>query len=189
MGDKKNKEERPKHPLTTKIDEVKKHIDNLRNKKQKLKDDHDAAYKAWRDQNELEEKIKWIRRQKNRLLQKKKEEEAEAEEKAKQEAYEKARKEEEELYGKIRKFQPQIDICQNLVTFLGNLKPKVRNEEGEDQKHLSEEQLQGMLNSGDWKKEKLHVLSKKDDEDPGLQPGAGKKKRQKNKKQVTEDPK
>merc|ERR1711950_133090 len=120
------------------------------------------------------EKIKWIRRQKNRLLQKKKEEEAE--EKAKQEAYEKARKEEEELYGKIRKFQPQIDICQNLVTFLGNLKPKVRNEEGEDQKHLSEEQLQGMLNSGDWKKEKLHVLKKNDDEDVGLQPGAGKKK-------------
>jgi len=72
---------------------------------------------------------------------------------------------------------------------LGNLKPKVRNEEGEDQKHLSEEQLQGMLNSGDWKKEKLHVLKKNDDEDPGLQPGAGKKKRQKNKKQVTEDPK
>merc|ERR1711894_720067 len=93
------------------------------------------------------------------------------------------------LYGKIRKFQPQIDVCQNLVTFLGNLKPKVRNEEGEDQKHLSEEQLQGMLNSGDWKKEKLHVLKKNDDEDLGLQPGAGKKKRQKNKKQVTEDPK
>jgi len=138
----------------------------------------------------LEEKIKWIRRQKGRLLQKKKDEEAEAEAKAEREAYEKARKEEEELYGKIRKFQPQIDICQNLVTFLGNLKPKVRNEEEEDQKHLSEEQLQGMLNSGDWKKEKLHVLAKKDDEDPGIMPGAGKKKRQKHKKQhVQEDPK
>merc|ERR1712050_245075 len=133
-------------------------------KKQKLKDDHDAAYKAWRDQNELEEKIKWIRRQKNRLLQKKKEEEAEAEAKAEQEAIEKARKEEEELYGKIRKFQPQIDICQNLVTFLANLKPKVRNEDEEDQNRLTEEQLGNVLNSGDWKKEKLHVLSKKNDE-------------------------
>merc|ERR1711953_549984 len=60
----KGKDERPKHPLTVKIDEVKKHIDDLVNKKQKLKDDHDAAYKAWRDQNELEEKIKRIKRQK-----------------------------------------------------------------------------------------------------------------------------
>ena len=100
-----------------------------------------------------------------------------------------ARKEEEELYGKIRKFQPQIDTCKNLVQFLGTLKPKVRTEEKEQQ-NLTEEQLNGVLNSGDWKKEKLHVLSKKTDEDVGLQPGAGKKKRQKNKKQsVAEDPK
>jgi len=137
----------------------------------------------------LEEKIKWIRRQKNRLLQQKKEEEYLAEQKAKEEALEAARKEEEELYGKLRKFQPQIDTCQNLVTFLGTLKPKVRSEEKEQQ-NLTEEQLNGVLNSGDWKKEKLHVLSKKTEEDVGLQPGAGKKKRQKNKKQsIAEDPK
>merc|ERR1711972_737903 len=61
-AEKKTKEDRPLHPLTTKINEVKKHIEDLRTKKQKLKDDHDAAYKAWRDQNELEEKVKWIRR-------------------------------------------------------------------------------------------------------------------------------
>lgn len=188
-AEKKGKEDRPKHPLTTKIDDVKKNIEDLRKKKDKLKDDHDAAYKAWRDQNELEEKIKWIKRQKNKLLAKKREEEYEAEMKAKEEAQEAARKEEEALYGKIKKFQPQIDICQNLVTFLGTLKPKVRNEE-EEMKHLTEEELNGVLNSGDWKKEKLHVLKKKEEEDEGLQPGAGKKKRQKNKKQhVQEDPK
>merc|ERR1712032_193116 len=76
------KEDKPKHPLTIKIDDIKKNMDEIRAKKQTLKDDHDARYKAWRDQNELDAKIKWIKRQQANLRRIKEQEEWDAAQKA-----------------------------------------------------------------------------------------------------------
>merc|ERR1712084_158074 len=50
------KEDRPKHPLTIKIEKMKEDIDKLRDTKTKIKKDHEDAYQAWKDQNELEQK-------------------------------------------------------------------------------------------------------------------------------------
>merc|ERR1712151_765303 len=85
-----------------------------------------------------------------------------------------AEKEEyEKLYGKPRKYQPQIDVCDNLLSFLESLRPKSDgNDENEDG---NTEVSQDTFKQGEWKKEKVHVL-KKEEEDLGLQPGQGKRK-------------
>merc|ERR1712224_429314 len=59
--EKPKKEDKPKHPLTVKIEKMKEDIDKLRDTKTKVKDEHEKAYQAWKDQNELESKIKWIK--------------------------------------------------------------------------------------------------------------------------------
>merc|ERR1712083_686847 len=46
----KKKEDRPKHPLTIKIEKMKEDIDKLRDTKTKIKKDHEDVYQAWKDQ-------------------------------------------------------------------------------------------------------------------------------------------
>merc|ERR1712183_1135296 len=101
------KEDRPKHPLTIKIDGAKNDIEILRTSKQALKDQHDKAYKAWRGQNELEQKIKWIKRRKQKLQKVKDEEDRVAAEKAEEDRIRAEKEEFEKLYGKPKKYQPQ----------------------------------------------------------------------------------
>lgn len=88
------------------------------------------------------------------------------------------------MYGKPRKYQPQIDVCDNLISFLDSLKPKTDIVEEEDITYISED-VQAKLASGDWKKEKVHIL-KKEEEDLGIQPGQGKKKGKNKKKKHAE---
>merc|ERR1711977_437905 len=76
--EKPKKEDKPKHPLTIKIEKMKEDIDKLRDTKTKIKDEHEKAYQAWKDQNELESKIKWIKNKKGYLQRQKKQEEYEA---------------------------------------------------------------------------------------------------------------
>merc|ERR1711881_676463 len=63
----------------------------------------------------------------------------------------------------------------NLISFIDSLRPK------EDGNVTGEDVSANLVNvdkqiaSGDWKKEKVHVL-KKEEEDLGIQPGQGKKK-------------
>jgi len=170
--------------MTIKINGLKDAIEKARNQKQKLKDDHDKAYKEWREQNEIEEKIKWIKREKAKLLRKKQEEEYEAQLKAEEERRIKEREEHEKLYGKPRKWQPQIDICENLIHFLDSFKPKddESNLDMEGGPTYNAENVNQKLTSGEWKKEKMHVFKKEQDWEESLQPGQNKKKGKKNKK-------
>merc|ERR1711976_49032 len=176
----KKKEDKPKHPLTIKIEKNKEDIEKLRNTKTQMKEEHEKAYQAWKDQNELEQKIKWIKNKKQYLQRIKKEEEYQAQIKAEEDKIRAEKEEYEKLYGKPRKYQPQIDVCDNLLSFLESLRPKsdgnVQNEDG------NIEVDQDTFKQGDWKKEKVHVL-KKEEEDLGIQPGQGKKKGKGKKKQ------
>merc|ERR1712072_756864 len=185
----KKKEDRPKHPLTIKIDKNKQEIEKFRDTKTSIKNEHEAAYQAWKDQNELEQKIKWIKNKKGYLQRQKKEEEYQAQIKAEEDKIRAEKEEYEKLYGKPRKYQPQIDICDNLISFLESLRPKSDgNAQAEDG---NVEVSQDTFKQGEWKKEKVHVL-KKEEEDLGIQPGQGKKKGKgkKNKNQaVPEDTK
>lgn len=169
------KEDKPKHPLTIKIEKIKDEIEKLRATKGTTKDDHEKHYQSWRDQNELEQKIKWIRNKQQYLKRKK--QEADYENTLKEEE-EKRKAEVEEyvkLYGKPKKYQPQIDVCDNLLSFLESLKPKDAEIAVEQDVEYVEKDVEGKLTSGDWKKEKVHIL-KKEHEDRGIQPGMGKKK-------------
>merc|ERR1711976_968034 len=176
----KKKEDKPKHPLTIKIEKNKEDIEKLRNTKTQMKEEHEKAYQAWKDQNELEQKIKWIKNKKQYLQRIKKEEEYQAQIKAEEDKIRAEKEEYEKLYGKPRKYQPQIDVCDNLLSFLESLRPKsdgnVQNEDG------TLEVDQDTFKQGDWKKEKVHVL-KKEEEDLCIQPGQGKKKGKGKKKQ------
>merc|ERR1711939_778466 len=91
------KEDRPKHPLTVKIEKMKEDIDKLRNTKTQIKDDHEKAYQAWKDQNELEQKIKWIKNKKGYLQRQKKEEEFQAQLKAEEDKIRAEKEEYEKL--------------------------------------------------------------------------------------------
>jgi len=182
---KKGKEDRPKHPITIKIDGIKSDIKNLRNTKQTIKDDHDAAYKAWREQLDLEKKIKWIKKQKAKLQRQKEEQDRIAKEQAEEDRIRKEKEEYEKLFGKPKKYQPQIDICENLISFLGTLSKTKNENENEEESHTgyNAKDVEDKLAQGDWKKEKVHILkSKKDDENQGVQPGGGKKNKKKGKK-------
>lgn len=129
--DAENKEGRTKHPITIKIEETKAKIDTCRAEKQVLKDAHDKHYKDWRDQNELEAKIKWIKQQKAHLLRVKQDADWHAERKAEEDAVKAEKEEYERVYGKPKKYQPQIDVCENLVTFLHSLQPRSISEDEE----------------------------------------------------------
>merc|ERR1712138_369326 len=118
------KEDRPKLPLTIKIEKMKEDIDKLRDTKTKIKKDHEDAYQAWKDHNELEQKIKWIKNKKGYLQRQKKEEEYQAQIKAEEDKIRAEKEEYEKLYGKPRKYQPQIDVCDNLISFVDSLRPK-----------------------------------------------------------------
>merc|ERR1712183_229090 len=131
----KKKEDRPKHPLTIKIEKCKEDIEKFRNTKTTLKDDHEKAYQAWRDQNELETKINWIKNKKAYLARRKKEE----------------------------KYQAQIDVCDNLISFLESLRPK-SDGDNQDGDAVDYADVDNKLTTGEWKKEKMHVL-KKEEED------------------------
>jgi len=181
---KKSKEDRPLHPITIKINGIKADIDKQRAVKQTLKDDHDAAYKAWREQLDLEKKIKWIKKKKAYLQRQKEEQDRIAKEQAEEDRIRKEKEEYEKLFGKPKKYQPQIDICENLISFLGTLS-KTKNDDNEEelQTGYNAKDVEDKLAQGDWKKEKVHILkSKKDDEDQGVQPGGGKKNKKKGKK-------
>lgn len=169
------KEDRPLHPMTIKINEIKAAIEAARAQKQVLKDAHDKHYKDWRDQNELDAKIKWIKNQKYRLQKVKDQEVWEAEQKAEEDKIRGEKEDYERLYGKPRKYQTQIDVCENLISFLGTLKPKAHEDDAEVSKY-NEADVEAKLGSGDWKKEKMHVL-KKNQEEAGVQPGQKKHKK------------
>jgi len=170
----KKKEDRPKHPLTIKIEKCKEDIEKFRNTKTTLKDDHEKAYQAWRDQNELETKINWIKNKKSYLARRKKEEEYHAQIKAEEDKIKADKEEYEKLYGKPRKYQAQIDVCDNLISFLESLRPK-SDGDNQDGDAVDYADVDNKLTTGEWKKEKMHVL-KKEEEDCGVQPGQGKKK-------------
>lgn len=176
------KEDRPKHPLTIKIEKMKEDIDKLRDTKTKIKKDHEDAYQAWKDQNELEQKIKWIKNKKGYLQRQKKEEEYQAQIKAEEDKIRAEKEEYEKLYGKPRKYQPQIDVCDNLISFVDSLRPKGDGMGQDEDGDMNLVDVDKQIASGDWKKEKVHVL-KKEEEDLGIQPGQGKKKGKGKKKQ------
>jgi len=169
------KEDRPKHPITLKIEKIYAECDKLRDTKTQIKEDHEKAYQAWKDQNELEQKIKWIKNKKGYLQRQKKEEEYQAQIKAEEEKRRQEKEEYEKLYGKPRKYQPQIDVCDNLISFVDSLRPKGDGMEQDEDGNMNLVDVDKQIASGDWKKEKVHVL-KKEEEDLGIQPGQGKKK-------------
>jgi len=175
---------KPLHPLTVKINGVKDGIEKARDSKTALKKAHDESYKAWRDQNDLELKIKWIRKQKEKLKRIKDEEDRHAEYKAEADKRKAEIEEHEKLYGKPKKYQTEIDTCQTLITFLESLKPKTHGGEVVQQVTYNEENVNEMLQAGDWKKEKVHVL-KKTEEDWAMPGGLSKKKKNKKSKAKT----
>merc|ERR1711988_339644 len=185
--EKPKKEDKPKHPLTVKIEKMKEDIDKLRDSKTKIKDEHEKAYQAWKDQNELESKIKWIKNKKGYLQRQKKQEEYEQAEKEKEEKARQEKEEYEKLYGKPRKYQQQIDVCDNLISFIDSLRPKGDGEVTAEDGSMDLVNVDKQIASGDWKKEKVHVL-KKEEEDLGIQPGQGKKKGKGKKKQTQAAP-
>lgn len=180
---KEEKEKRPKHPLSIKMDAIKKSIDDLRDKKQALKDEHDAKYKAWRDQNELEAKIKWMKKQRNILMDEKRRQDEEQAIKDEEERVRKEKEEIERIYGKPKKYQTQIDICDNLIGFLNNLKPQEKVMPDTLQKAQSDPISE--VKAGDSKGERYEVYTKTFEE-VGIQPGQGKKKRHKGKKKANQ---
>ena len=82
----------------------------------------------------------------------------------------------ERIYGKPRKYQTQIDVCENLISFVNGLKPRTHEEESLAEKY-NEANVEAKLQAGDWKKEKVHML-KKPQEEEGVKPGQKKHKKQ-----------
>lgn len=137
----------------------------------------------------MEEKIKWVKRQKAKLQKQKDHDDWVASKKAEEERIENERKEYFLLYGKPKKYQIEIDVCDNLLGYLVTQKPKVEDEDGLLDNNNNEAATE-KLTSGDWQKEKMHILSRDSDYD---QPRAGgkkhKKKGKKGGKKEAEDPK
>merc|ERR1711903_171207 len=77
-----------------------------------------------------------------------------------------------------------MGTCQTLLTFLESLKPKAQEEDLELNQTPSwnDESVQESLKSGDWKKEKIHILKKKE-EDWTTAGSLSKKHKKKGKKQ------
>jgi len=124
----------------------------------------------------------WIKRKQNVLRKVAEQEKWEAEQKAEEDRIRAEKEEYERVYGKPRKYQPQIDVCEQLITALNTLKPKSHEEEADQSGNkYNEADVEAKLTSGDWKKEKVHVL-KKPVEEQGVQPGGSKKKRSKQNK-------
>lgn len=182
VKDNKKDGEKPLHPLTVKLNAVKDGIDKCRDQKTALKKAHDDSYKAWRDQNDLELKIKWIRKQKDKLKKVQEEEERHALYKAEEEKRKAEIEEHEKLYGKPKKYQSEIDTCVTLIAFLESLKPKQHDSDLalNQQASYNEANVNDELKSGDWKKEKVHIL-KKEEDDWAVPGGLSKKKNKKNK--------
>jgi len=118
------KDDKPKHPLTLKIDELKEGIEALRKEKSDLKDAHEKRYQAWKDQNEIELKRSWIQKIQKRLKIQKEIADREAAYKAEEDRIREEKEEYERKWGKPKKYQTQIDVCENLLSFLHGLKPK-----------------------------------------------------------------
>jgi len=184
------KEEKSKHPITIKMDLVKDAIENLKKEKKELKDEHEKKYQSWKEQNETELKIKFIKRKKAVLQKKKDDADYKAEIKAESDKAKAEIEEYELMYGKPKKYQVQIDLCANLINYLNSFKNK-SDESSEEIVGFNQECVESKLASGDWKKEKVHILkNKRDEEEQGVQPGQKKHKNKKNKtNKKAEEPK
>ena len=102
-----------------------------------------------------------MKQQKQKLVRKNADDEYYKGLEAEKEALEAERKEQEKIYGKLRKFQPQIDTCDNLINFLSALHPKVKaEEEAHAQVVYNADAVNDKLTSGDWKKEKVFFTYK-----------------------------
>ena len=175
-----------KHPISVNIDKLKDDISaTIKDRKQAI-EDFDKAVKEAEEQGELEEKIAWMKRRQTFLIRKKKEDDEKKAIEEEEARIEQERKDHEAIFGKPRKFQTQIDFCDNLIGYLGTLKPKNREIgiQGKVQGIIYDKSdINEKLKGDNWKKEKVHVLeSKKDQGETGVQPGEGKHKKKGNKK-------
>jgi hypothetical protein len=135
-------DKKTKHPLTIKIDNLKDGIEKLRKEKSDLKEVHEKNYQAWKDQNEIETKRKWITRIQQRLKREKAIADEEAAYQAEIDAVKAEQEEYEKKWGKPKKYQPEIDTCENLMAFLNTLKPKDLDD-GEQNTGLTKEEIDG----------------------------------------------
>lgn len=103
---------------------MKEGIEKLRKEKADLKEAHEARYQAWKDQNEIETKRKWIQRIQIRLKREKAVADEEAAYQAEIDAVKAEQEEYEKKWGKPKKYQPEIDTCENLISFLNTMRPK-----------------------------------------------------------------
>jgi hypothetical protein len=117
----------------------------------------------------------------------KEQEEWEAGQKAEEDKIRDAKEEYERVYGKPKKYQSQIDVCDNLISFVNGLKPRTHEDETLAEKY-NEANVEAKLQAGDWKKEKVHML-KKPQEEEGVKPGQKKHKKQSKNAKSPEDTK
>jgi hypothetical protein len=117
----------------------------------------------------------------------KEQEEWEAGQKAEEDKIRDAKEEYERVYGKPKKYQTQIDVCDNLISFVNGLKPRTHEDETLAEKY-NEANVEAKLQAGDWKKEKVHML-KKPQEEEGVKPGQKKHKKQSKSAKSPEDTK
>lgn len=153
-----------------------------------MKEAHEKLYVAWKDQNETQLKINFIKRKKAVLERAKEQEDYKAGIKAEDDRVKAEIEEYEKMYGKPKKYQVQIDLCGNLITYLNSFSTKA-TEVTQEVIGFNLDCVESKLASGDWKKEKVHVLKKTEDWNEGVQPGQKKHKNKKSKsKKPTEEP-
>ncbi|CAD8098099.1 unnamed protein product [Paramecium primaurelia] len=148
-------------------------VQELKERKEKLKKDYNNQWNKFEDYEDLQNYREWFLKQINRVRretekkrkqeEQRRREEARARREADREAEEQAEAEAKakELEN-VNPFQYQVDLCETLITYCNKLKPTAAQQQAQQQKQIDVEQV---LKSDDWKKEKCTVIKKDTDDD------------------------
>ncbi|CAD8118482.1 unnamed protein product [Paramecium sonneborni] len=147
-------------------------VQELKERKEKMKKDYNSSWDKYEDYEDLQKYREWFLKQINRIKrdsekkkkeeERKKREEARAKREADREAEEKAEAEAKaKEMENVNPFQYQVDLCDTLITYCNKLRPTAAQQQAQQQKQIDIEQV---LKSDDWKKEKCTVI-KKDNQD------------------------
>jgi len=151
--------------------------DKIKEKKDRItaiKKEHDALWQKYEEQQELVKRIQYMQRVQERLRRDDERRKRYEEEQRAIEA------EEAELRKLTVPYREEMELCDLLISYLERLKPKageeVVPEKTEEEKRA---EIQSALQSDEWKKSKVQMISNKRDIDNDFFAGAQKKNKKK----------
>jgi predicted phage tail protein len=167
--------DKKKEETTPAIDKMKEEysskIDTLKQKKKDMYNNHNEAWRKYEDQQAEIEKIKLIKRKKDKLIRddirRKREEEW------------RKQREQEAAENKEIPYLTQIELCELLIKYCNKLNPSASEASTAVSQKDKNTVIEEALQSNDWKEAKgQYILSRKEKEDDFFA-GKGKKKVQK----------